>query len=180
MANMILNLKDNIQDLKNITYEELIKIKGIGISKACSILAAIEFGFRISMKSNTLCNKKFDSVEDIYAYYKNKIGFNKQESFYAVYLDAKNMIIKEIELFKGTLDSSIVHPREVFSEAYILGALKIICVHNHPSGNTIPSKNDIYLTKRLIEIGNIMGIKILAHVIIGRNNYYSFFENGDI
>ena len=117
---------------------------------------------------------------DIYEYYKNKIGFNKQEVFYAVYLDSKNMIIKELELFRGTLDSSQVHPREIFLNAYKLDAVKIICVHNHPSGNTIPSKNDIYLTKRLIEIGNIMGVKIYDHIIIGFNNYYSFLENGDI
>ena len=180
MANIILNLKDNIFELRNITYEDLIKIKGIGLSKAAAILSAIELGNRINMKTNILNNMIFKNTKDIYEYYRNKIGFNKQESFHAVYLDSKNMIIKEKELFKGTLDSSMVHPREIFKEAYNLDSSKIICVHNHPSGNTLPSKEDIYLTKRLEEIGKMMGIKILDHIIIGQNNYYSFFENGDI
>ena len=90
------------------------------------------------------------------------------------------MIIKEKELFRGTLNHSMVHPREVFKEAYVIGAVSIICIHNHPSGKVLPSKDDINLTKRLISIGELMGIKVLDHLIIGSDNYYSFLMNGDI
>lgn len=90
------------------------------------------------------------------------------------------MIIKEKELFRGTLNYSMVHPREVFKEAYILGAVSIICIHNHPSGKVEPSKDDINLTKRLISVGDLMGIKVIDHLIIGSNSYYSFLKNGDI
>ena len=103
-----------------------------------------------------------------------------QECFYAVYLDASKKVIKVKLLFKGTLDHSLVHPRELFKEAYLLSASSIICVHNHPSGNITPSKEDKMLTSNLVRIGLIHGIPIIDHLIIGKNNYYSFFENGDI
>lgn len=83
-------------------------------------------------------------------------------------------------MFIGTLNKSIVHPREVFKNAYLLSASTIICVHNHPSGDTIPSKEDIMLTSSLVEIGKLQGINVIDHIIIGNNNYYSFYENGDI
>ena len=103
-----------------------------------------------------------------------------QECFYAVYLDAAKKIIEVKLLFKGTLDHSLVHPREVFKEAYLLSASSIICVHNHPSGNISPSKEDKILTNNLVRIGIMHGIPILDHIIIGNNNYYSFFESGEI
>ena len=90
------------------------------------------------------------------------------------------MVIKEKLLFIGTLDYSVVHPREVFKEAVLVSASSIICVHNHPSGNVIPSKNDFEITKRLVSIGDMLGIKVIDHVIIGSEKYYSFLENGDI
>ena len=180
ISNMIISSVSNIQELRYITYEDLVKIKGVGMSKACSLLAAIELGNRINTKINNLNNIKFDDVSLVYEYYKNKIGYLKQEVFCVVYLDSKNMIIKEKELFKGTLNFSMVHPREVFKESYIVGAVSIILIHNHPSGKVLPSRDDINLTKRMIEVGNIMGIKVLDHLIIGTNKYYSFLENGDI
>ena len=177
---MIISSVSNIQELRYLTYEDLVKIKGIGMSKACSLLASIELGNRINTKINNLNNIKFDDVSLVYEYYKNKIGYLKQEVFCVVYLDSKNMIIKEKGLFKGTLNFSMVHPREVFKESYIVGAVSIILIHNHPSGKVLPSRDDINLTKRMIEVGNIMGIKVLDHLIIGTNKYYSFLENGDI
>ena len=177
---MIISSVSTIQELRYITYEDLIKIKGVGMSKACSLLASIELGNRINTKINNLNNIKFEDVNIVYEYYKNKIGYLKQEVFCVVYLDSKNMIIKEKELFKGTLNFSMVHPREIFKEAYIVDAVSIILIHNHPSGKVLPSKDDISLTKRVIEVGNIMGIKVLDHLIIGTNKYYSFLENGDI
>ena len=120
-----------------------------------------------------------DSPNKIYEYIKNELEDKVQEYFYALYLDSKKNLIDKKLLFIGTLNRSIVHPREIFKYAYLLSASSIICVHNHPSGDTLPSKEDISITKNLIEIGKIQGINIVDHIIIG-NNYYSFFENGDI
>lgn len=178
-ANLLKNV-NKIQDLKNIQYEELIKIKGIGISKACTILAAIELGNRINTKVDNINNIAFTSTDIVYEYYKNKIGFNSQENFYCVYLDSKNTIIKDKLLFIGTLNYSMVHPREIFKEAYLIGSSSIICIHNHPSGNVIPSREDFDLTKRLKEVGDLLGVRVLDHIIIGQSKYYSFLENGDI
>ena len=95
-------------------------------------------------------------------------------------IDSKKRIISSKLLFKGTVDRSLVHPREVFKEAYLLSASSIICVHNHPSGNINPSREDCFLTKMLKEVGEIMGIEVNDHIIVGKDNYYSFFENGEI
>ena len=95
-------------------------------------------------------------------------------------MDNNNQIINKKLLFIGTLNQSLVHPREVFKEAYSLSASSIICVHNHPSGNIVPSENDLHLTQKLVEIGQFLGIRILDHMIIGGNSYYSFLENGKI
>ena len=180
LSNIILNQVSNICELRYIKYENLIKIKGIGISKACSLLAAIELGNRINARYKTLNNIIFKDTKTIFEYYKNKIGYIKQEVFYAVYLDASNRIIKEKELFKGTLNFSLVHPREIFREAYYIDAVSIICIHNHPTGNIVPSREDIELTKRLINVSQVLGIRLLDHLIIGSDSYYSFYENGDI
>ncbi len=180
LSNIILNKVNSIKDLRYITLEDLVKIKGIGVSKATSLLASIELGLRISSDVNTIDNLKFENTKMVYEYYKNKIGYLEQETFSCVYLNPNNVIIKEKLLFKGTLNYSIVHPREVFKEAFNIGATSIICIHNHPSGSIKPSKEDLLLTKRLIEVGNIMGIKIIDHLIISKDKYYSFFENGNI
>ena len=180
LSSIILNSVNNIQDLRYIRLEDLTKINGIGISKASTLLAAIELGNRINTKISSINNIKFNDMNMVFEYYKDKIGYSKQEVFCVVYLDAKNMIIKEKELFRGTLNSSLVHPREVFTEAYILGAVSIICVHNHPSGRILPSKDDFNATKRLISVGEVMGVKVLDHIIVGKDKYYSFLENGDM
>ena len=95
-------------------------------------------------------------------------------------MDTNKVVLEDKLLFIGTLDYSVVHPREVFKEAVNLSASSIICIHNHPSGNVIPSKNDFSITARLVEIGNLLGIRVIDHVIIGYDKYYSFLENGDI
>ncbi len=120
-----------------------------------------------------------DFPNKIYEYMKNELIDKSQEYFYALYLDSKKNLIDKKLLFIGTLNKSIVHPREIFKYAYLLSASSIICVHNHPSGDTIPSIDDINLTKNLVKIGKIQGINVVDHIIIG-DNYYSFFENGDI
>lgn len=177
---LILNKVTKLQDLRYITYEELINTKGIGKSKACTILAAIELGNRINTKIDNINNVSFTNASIIYEYYHNKIGYNTQENFYCVYLDSKNRIIKDKLLFIGTINYSMVHPRDIYREAYLLGAVSIICIHNHPTGIVEPSNDDIKLTKQLEEVSKLLGINLLDHIIIGKDKYYSFLEHGII
>lgn len=170
----------NIKNLNNINYEFLNKFKGIGKSKACDLLATIELGKRINREVDTIKNVKLTNSEIVYKFYREKIGDKKQEHFYCIYLDNGKKIINEKLLFIGTINYSLVHPREVFKEAYLLGASAIICIHNHPSGNPIPSRQDYEITNNLIEVGKILGVKVVDHIIICKNNYYSFLENDDI
>lgn len=176
----LLSTIKNISELKNLNYQELIKIEGIGKAKACILLSLIELAKRMNQSINTINNKIFNRPDIIFEYFKNKLSDENQENFYCVYLDSKKKIINSKLLFKGTVDRSLVHPREIFKEAYLLSASSIICIHNHPSGNINPSKEDIFLTKMLKEIGNLMGIEISDHIIIGKEEYYSFFENGEL
>lgn len=179
LSNNILSSITDITDLKDITINKLKNISGIGSIKAITLLSSIELGKRVYYSNNSdkiiLNNSK-----KIYDYLYLELKDKKQEYFYALYLDSKNKLIDKKILFIGTLNRSIVHPREIFKYAYLLSASTIICVHNHPSGDVIPSKEDILLTNNLVEIGKIQGIKIIDHIIIGNKNYYSFYENGDI
>ena len=171
-----LKVLDKIKSIGNanlLNYRSLLEIKGLGMAKACSLLASFELGKRVNIENNSLNSAVFN-------YFKNIFLNKKQEYFYCLYLDSKKHVISNKLLFMGTLNRSIVHPREVFKEAYLLSASSIICVHNHPSGNVEPSKDDIDITNQLSSIGYIMGIKLVDHLIIGSNTYYSFLENGKI
>ena len=180
IANQLLSDVGGIKKLNEITFEYLKKYNGIGDVKACILIATIELAKRINREIESLNNIKLTSSDLVYKYYKDKLGEKKQEYFYAIYLDNSKKIIGDKLLFIGTINYSLVHPREVFKEAYLKGASGIICVHNHPSGNVIPSKQDYDVTNNLISVGKILGIKIVDHVIISNNNYYSFLENNDI
>ncbi|MBO6145277.1 MAG: DNA repair protein RadC [Bacilli bacterium] len=177
LSNNILDLVNNIYDLKDLTLNELKTINGIGQVKAIKLLSAIELGRRV-YNDKKFNNIKLNTANKVYEFIKDEFNDN-QEYFFCLYLDTKNNFIDKKLLFIGTINKSIVHPREIFKYAYLLSASKIICVHNHPSGEIDPSKEDIILTKNLIEIGNLQGINIIDHIIIG-NGYYSFKENGNI
>ena len=180
LASLILSQVENIGDLQNKNYKQLLKIKGIGPSKAAVILACIELGKRINNKVNNIQNLKADNPLVLFEYYSSLLGRKKQEHFYAIYLDNQKRIIEDKLLFIGTINYSLVHPREIFKEAYLLGASAIICIHNHPGGNPLPSKQDIDITNSLIDAGKILGIKVVDHIIICKDKYYSFLENNDI
>lgn len=173
-------LKECDGDLSRVNYSNLKNIKGIGNKKSATILAGLELGKRFSMKVRSISNIQITSSNIVFDYYRNIFLDKKQEYFYCVYLDSTKRVICDKLLFIGTLDYSLVHPREVFKEAISYSASSIICIHNHPSGNVLPSKNDILITNKLSEIGDIMGIKVIDHVIIGHNKYYSFLENNDL
>lgn len=161
--------------LVDISLEDLMKIKGIGECKACQILSAIEIGKRIRTR-NTHDKIKIDSPTKIVNLMMDELRYLKQEHFKIVLLDTKNQIIKIENISVGTLNASIVHPRDVFNAAIKRHANSMILLHNHPSGDPSPSQEDINITNRLIEVGEIIGIKVLDHIIIGDNRYISFKE----
>jgi DNA repair protein RadC len=162
--------------LLKLTYNDLSKIKGIGPAKACTILAAQELVKR-ALKIGEETLPKIESVKDVIAqavYMRNKT----REHLMTIYLNARNEMIFKKPMFIGTLNASLVHPREIFAEALRQNAASVILVHNHPSGDPEPSEDDLEITKRLIEAGKIMGIDVLDHVIITKNKVFSFRERG--
>lgn len=177
LAGTILKKTGSIQNIKDVTLESLQEIPGIGPVKAATILSLVELSKRIMQKQNGVLYKKLTSTDMVYMYYKDKLEGKMQEHFYALYLDSQKKIIKEKLLFIGTLNYSLVHPREIFKEAFMVSAAYIVCMHNHPSGDVSPSKEDTILTKKLVEIASYIGIPIIDHIIIGKDIYYSFFEN---
>ena len=170
LANYIIN-KDSqgIRYLQDITIDELCEIDGVGLTKATMIKAALELGRRVaSFKPNKY---KVKNPWDIYKYYMDSLRYLKKEVFKVVLLNTKNEIITDVDVSVGTLNSSLVHPREVFIEAIKRSSNKIILIHNHPSGSIEPSVEDKNITKRLISCGEI------DHIIIGDGMYFSFKEN---
>ena len=178
IATLVLSSVDG--NLSDINFQKLSSIKGMGSVKSAVILAALELGRRASSVISSITGVSLTSADIVFNYYRNIFVNKKQEFFYCVYLDSNKVVIKEKLLFMGTLDYSLVHPREIFKEAVSVSASSIICVHNHPSGNVLPSKNDFQITNKLVEVGNLLGIKVIDHVIIGCDKYYSFVENNDI
>lgn len=174
--NLLVELK-SITNLKDITLSKLTSIKGIGEVKALSLYASIELGRRIFQSKPLTKKYNISNPIDIINYYNDILKDKLQEEFHVLYLDSNNTIISSKRLFIGTINRSIVHPREIFKEAYLNSACKIVCIHNHPSGSVTPSKEDIMITKSLDEIGRIHDIKLVDHLIIGLDKYFSFYEN---
>ncbi|WML54203.1 DNA repair protein RadC [Neobacillus sp. PS3-12] len=177
LSNRLLTQFEGLRQLKSATLQEMTEIKGIGQTKAIQILAAVELGRRVS-------NLAFDeryvirSPEDGAKYMMNDMRFLAQEHFVCLYLNTKNQVIHKQTIFIGSLNASIVHPREVYREALKRSAASIICLHNHPSGDPTPSREDIEVTKRLAECGKIIGVDLLDHLIIGENKFVSLKEKG--
>ncbi len=174
MSNRLI-AEHGLNNLFDCSINELQKIKGIGPSKAMQILAMTELGKRYNQSKNPV--KKISCAQDVFEYFHERLKDGKQEEFYVLILNNANNIIKEELISKGILDSAILHPREVFKPAIKNSASKIILVHNHPSGNSEPSKEDLEITKKLIEAGDIIDIKVLDHVIIGNEKWWSWQEN---
>lgn len=177
LAGEVIKMVNNISDLKYITLNKLISINGIGAIKAIDFLAALELGRRVYDSKPLIKDLRCNGAEKVFSYFKSELKGLNQECFYCLYLNQNKRLIDKKLLFRGTLNKSLVHPREIFKEAYLCSAAYIICLHNHPSGNVIPSNEDINITNYLVKIGKIQGIPIIDHIIIGDNNYYSFYEN---
>ena len=176
----LLKTFNGIDKLKDVTREQLQQVKGIGNVQALTLLSAIELGKRMYVGSDYANKIKFDSSDSIYNYMKYELLDKKQEYFYCLYVNSKKELIERKLLFMGTVNRSLVHPREVFKNAYLCSAAGIICIHNHPSGDVMPSREDIYLTDTLVELGRVNGIPIVDHIIVGDNDYYSFYGEGKI
>ncbi len=175
LATEIIQNNGGIKNLAGINVEQLSLIKGIGDAKACRIIAALELGRRVAVSSG-LEKFKITSPEDAGNVYMEELRYLKKEIFRIIMLNTKNVIIGTKDISLGSLNASIVHPREVFIEAIKKSSNKIILMHNHPSGDPYPSEEDQKITKRLQDAGNIIGIEVLDHVIIGDGTYYSFKE----
>ena len=177
LANKLLIHFDGLRLLKDASLDELKAIKGIGTAKAIQLMAAIELGRRVSNLEFTdrYCIR---SPEDAAKYMMNEMKFLSQEHFICLYLNTKNQLMHKQVVFIGSLNASIVHPREVFKEAFRRSAASIICLHNHPSGDPSPSREDIEVTKRLVECGKIIGIDLLDDIIMGENKFISLKEKG--
>ena len=169
-------LKNGFNNLYKMSLNELRKIKGMGFAKACQIKALFELNNRyVFSKKN---GKSIQKAKDVYEYFHPKLSRLEKEYFIVIHLDTKNKIIKEETISIGTLNYSVIHPREVFKSAIRESANAVIMIHNHPSGESEPSDEDLEVTKTLIEAGELLSIKILDHIIIGRDSYYSFAEKG--
>jgi len=177
LANRVLNVFERLHHLKHATIEEMMAIKGIGEVKAIQLMAAVELGRRLAQKHN---DEKFTirSPQDAATYLMPDMTSLNQEHFVVLFLNIKNQIIHKQTIFIGSLNASIVHPREIFREAVKRSAASIICAHNHPSGVPTPSMEDIEVTKRIVEAGYIIGIELIDHVIIGDHQYISLKEKG--
>ena len=172
---LIRNLK-NFYDLNSITYQDLIKIKGIKEAKALTLLAAIEMGSRLTSPYQEE-KIKIVNAQILYEFFRLKILNLKQEKLFAVFLNTKNEMITYETIFIGTQNKSITHPREIFYSAIKNSAVKIILIHNHPTGDVTPSQEDILFTDNIKKIGELMQIPLIDHLIISNTNYFSFFDH---
>jgi DNA repair protein RadC len=163
----------NFDKLSNLSFQELKKEFKNQVP-AMKIMAMYE----VFRRTNKLCKKgfkaKINNAQDVFNYYSDELENKKKEQFYALFLNTKNQIIGEELISVGTLNTSIIHPREVFNPAIKASANSLILIHNHPSGDVKPSKDDIEITKKLENAGSLLGISVVDHVIVGKNSYLSF------
>ena len=167
--------KYGIDKLNDLSLKELQEIRGIGPAKAMQIKALFEFNKRHNLSK--VMDLPIKTAKDVFLYASEKLSDNKKEHFMILHLDSKNRVIKDEIISIGILNASIIHPREVFKSAIKESANSIILVHNHPSGDSEPSIEDKEITERLMEAGELLDIKVLDHVIIGKDNFHSFKEN---
>ncbi|HLP58017.1 MAG TPA: DNA repair protein RadC [Candidatus Deferrimicrobium sp.] len=161
------------KDFEKLSVTKLKRIGGMGTAKACQIMAAVEFSRRFLFQEGILIKTDRDVFNLV-----SEVADQKQEYFLTLTVDGANHLIEKRTVFIGTLNQSLIHPREIFADALNDRAAGIILAHNHPSGKCEPSKEDYDVTDRLVKVGKFMGIDIMDHLIISKNGYYSFERNG--
>jgi len=166
----------SLQKLAEASIEELSSIKGIGLAKAAQIKATFEISRRLSTQAPTYKSKELTDPEKVYRLIKSKLKDYHKEHFYIIVLNSRGHSIAEVSV--GSLNASVVHPREVFAEAIRNKAASVIFAHNHPSGDPEPSEDDLEITKRLVESGKILGIEVLDHIIVAKDGFFSFKNKG--
>ncbi len=176
MAMELITEHGNLASLATKSSATIRKISGIGKDKAATLLAAFEITRRVQQQSRNIFDKPITSPDDVAEYFIPRLRDEMKELFLVICLSSANKIIKHQVISEGSLDSTVVHPREVFKVAIENNAKSIIIMHNHPSGNINPSQEDIAMTKKLSEAGKVLDIPIFDHIVIGGNNYTSFAE----
>jgi len=166
----------NLRGLADASVQELSQVNGIGLAKACQLKASFELGKRLAVEIQM--RPTISAPADAARLLTEMLRYFPEERFYTLLLDTRHQVIKSQEISVGTLNASLVHPREVFRTAIREGAAAIIAGHNHPSGDPAPSKEDIALTLRLAQAGELLGIPLLDHVVVGEGRYISLKEKG--
>ena len=177
-AQRLLSKFGNLKGVANASVEELSEIRGIGLAKAAQIKAAVELSKRLESPVAESRKPAIKSPEDVATIVRSQLKGKKKEHFLVLCLDTRNHLINSKQVSMGSLDTSVVHPREVFKEAISSNAASVIFVHNHPSGDPEPSKEDVELTKRLARAGEIIGIDVLDHIIVCDKAYLSLKTKG--
>ena len=179
LANALLASAGGVEGLTRVRHEDLVSLRGIGRARAAQVLAAVELGRR-SVTRSSRERVQVTSPRSVAEYLMPQYGNRPVEQFGVLLLDTKHKVLRATVLSVGTLDASIVHPREIFREATAGGAAAVVLFHNHPSGDPEPSREDRRLTERLIAAGVVMGIDVLDHIILGDACYFSFREKGTL
>lgn len=177
LARELLDRYESLENLVTRSPSELMKIKGIGSAKAAILSAAFQLARQIQVKRTTN-RPAFKRSSDVKDHYLPLMRDLRKEVFKVLLLSRANRLIKEVTISEGTLDASIVHPREVFREALLESAAGVILLHNHPSGNPAPSEEDLRITKQLVEAGRVMGIKVYDHIILAGDEHRSLADEG--
>ncbi|MBM4043168.1 MAG: JAB domain-containing protein [Planctomycetes bacterium] len=159
---------------------ELRRVKGVGPAKAAQVKAALEIGRRMAAQAAAEPGRHIATSQSVYDLAWPRLRDQKKETFLVLLLDARNRVVREVEVSVGSLTASLAHPREVFTDAVRDGAAAIICVHNHPTGDPAPSPRDIEITTKLHATGKVLGIPLLDHVILGEGRHYSFADEGKL
>jgi len=175
-AQKLLSQFGSLQKLAEASIEELSSVKGIGLAKAAQLKAVFEIGRRLSTQTPSYKSQELTDPEKVYRLVKSKLKDYHKEHFYIIALNSRNHSIAEVSI--GSLNASVVHPREVFAEAIKNKAASVIFAHNHPSGDPDPSEDDLEITKRLVESGKILGIEVMDHIIVVKNDFFSFKNKG--